>query len=92
MAEKETAYVLQEGAVASSEPQHFGVAPGLWEPGRPVAVSDVGLSAGEMADLVKEHGLPLKKTTAAPALKDGETPSSAEAGSEPGALAERAEG
>jgi hypothetical protein len=89
---KEAAYVLPEDAVSSSEPQHFGVVPGLWTAGEPVAVSDLGLTADEMAALVKEHNLPLKKTTAAPKLKEGETPTSAEAESAPNPVVSGAEG
>lgn len=88
--EKETAYVLVEGAVTSSEPQHFGVVPGLWQAGEPISVSDLGLSPSDMAELVKEHGLPLKRTTATPRLKEGETPSGAEADSAPNTIAEGA--
>lgn len=88
---KEAAYVLDEsgGAVNSTEPQHFGTVPGLYAPGEPVAVSDMGVSASDMAELVKEHEPRLKKTTAAPSGESGadaesavEEPAPAPAGEE----------
>lgn len=83
-AEKETAYVLPEDAVASSEAQVFPGFNGVFLPGVPVAVSDLGYKASEAAELVKTLELPLKKTTAKPTLAEGETPSSASVPSEPG--------
>jgi len=80
---KEAAYVLPEDASTSSEPQHFGaVFPGLHTPGVATAVSDIGdasFDADAAAKAVKEHGLPLEKTSAAP----GDAPSGASAPSEP---------
>jgi hypothetical protein len=41
---------------------HFAGFPGVWEPGRPVAISELGFaSADEALDLVDELGLPLRK-------------------------------
>jgi hypothetical protein len=39
----ETAFVLPKDAFPGNEaPVHFGGFPGVWEPGRPVAVSELG--------------------------------------------------
>ena len=44
---------------------HFGDFPGVWEPGRPIAVSELGFDTDKQArDLVKELGLPLREVQA----------------------------
>lgn len=79
MAEKkeQVAYVLPADASTSSEPQHFGVFPGLFTPGVPVALADLELSPDRAAALVKEHNLPLEKTTAKPPEPDEPSASAA---------------
>lgn len=81
---KETAYVLPEDAMPTTEAQVFPGFNGVFFPGEPVAVTDLGYTATEAAALVKELGLPLKKTTAKPTLEEGARPSSASVRSEPG--------
>lgn len=80
MSENETAYVLQEGAWTSTEAARFDGVPGDWRNDEPIAVSDLGYTPKEFADLVKERNLPLKKTTAKPS---GEPLSSVDLPSEP---------
>lgn len=44
-AKSETAFVLPAAAVGgSSEPVHFGGFPGVWTPGEPIAVSELGFA------------------------------------------------
>lgn len=64
--EKETAFVLPVEAAASMEPQTIPGLPGLWTPGEPKTVTELGLTATEARDLVKEHGAPLEATKATP--------------------------
>ena len=59
---KETAYVLPEGAVSSSEPQVFPGIPGRWTANAPLTLTDLGRSEDEMDELV--DGTPLQKTEA----------------------------
>jgi hypothetical protein len=43
---------------------HFGRFPGVWEPGRPVPVSELGFETDrEALELVAELGLPLRQVT-----------------------------
>lgn len=45
-AKTETAFVLPvEAAGASGEPVHFGGFPGVWFPGQPIAVSELGFAS-----------------------------------------------
>lgn len=56
------ALVLDDPSVASSEPRVFAGFPGLWSPGVPVAVADLGFESDEQAlARVDELGLPLKR-------------------------------
>lgn len=67
MSDKETAYELKaDSGVTSTDGVHFGGVPGVYRPGEPVAVSDMGLTPGEAATIVKDQAAPLKKTQAAP--------------------------
>jgi hypothetical protein len=65
VADKETAYVLPDEPGAIQEYQSFGGFPGRFLPGEPVSVSSLGLDAKTAAALVKDLGLPLKKTSVA---------------------------
>lgn len=48
-----------------SEPVHFGGFPGVWEPGRPIALTELGFDTEKGArDAVKELGLPLREVAA----------------------------
>jgi hypothetical protein len=72
-ASKVTAFVLPEEydvgegderetvTVSSSEPQVFGLFPGLWVAGEPVHPEDLGLSLEEARERIRELGLPLKE-------------------------------
>jgi hypothetical protein len=64
---EQVAFVLPEGVVPSSEPQHFGVCPGLWSPGVPATVAelDPALSDADMRHLIKEHNIPLDEVKVA---------------------------
>jgi hypothetical protein len=69
--QKKTAFVLPEEAVSSTEPQTLEGFPGVFTPGVPVAVEDLGLTPAEAKDLLKEFpNLPLETTTAVPEKKD----------------------
>lgn len=61
MADKETGYVLPLEAASSSEPQSLPGVPGLWTPGEAKAASELGLSVGEMREMVSDLNLPLKE-------------------------------
>lgn len=52
----ETAFVLPADAFPGSDaPVHFGGFPGIWEPGRPIAVSELGFATvGDARDARKE--------------------------------------
>lgn len=55
------AYVLPQSASPSSEPQVFGDAfPGVYTPGVPVPLTEVGLSLDEAAELMGARELPLE--------------------------------
>jgi hypothetical protein len=63
-AEKETALVLSQDAVAASgsSPVHFPGFPGVWAPDQPIAVSALGFgSEKEALAEVKLRGLPLEE-------------------------------
>lgn len=60
------ALVLDQETVAHGEPVHFGVYPGVWAKGTPIAVRDLGFESEEEAlDRARELGLPLTETTVA---------------------------
>lgn len=51
----ETAFVLPEDAVAGSHgPVHFGGFPGVWYPGQPIAVAELGFPTGSAAREAKK--------------------------------------
>lgn len=88
MPDKQTAYVLEDDGSGVGVGQYFVGFPnpaGGWMIDEPVAVNDLGLTAKDAEALVKETGVPLKKTSAVPVHKDGPNPfvSSAELPSEP---------
>jgi hypothetical protein len=48
-----------------TEPVHFGDFPGMWQPGRPIALSELGFDTEKDAlAAVKELGLPLREVSA----------------------------
>lgn len=60
----ETALELDTDAAGytRSEPVHFGSFPGVWEPGRPIAVSELGFASEEEAlAAVADLELPLRQ-------------------------------
>ena len=64
MAESKTAYVLPEDEAHVMEYQQFPGFPGLFFPGVPVPLEELGFSsASEAADRIAELGLPLKRVT-----------------------------
>ncbi|MDQ5821225.1 MAG: hypothetical protein M3540_07290 [Actinomycetota bacterium] len=73
MPEKETAYELKpDSGLTSTDGVHYGGVPGVYRLGEPVAVVDTGRTTAELAEIVKEQGVPLEETTvrAKPSVPD----------------------
>jgi hypothetical protein len=62
--EKVSAYELSKEFVPSSNsPVTFAGTPGVWEQGMPIGIDELQLTEDEMDELIKEHGLPLQKSS-----------------------------
>lgn len=62
MSESATAilFVLRDAELHSREPQSFGVEfPGVWVPGEPKSLEDLGMSLSEARERIKRDGLPI---------------------------------
>jgi hypothetical protein len=63
---KVTAFVLPTEAVVGTDAVHFGGFPGIWVPGQPVEVTELGFASLQDArERRDELGLPLKETKVA---------------------------
>ena len=56
---QESTLVLPAGRSQSMEPQTFPGFPGVFTPGKPVALSDLGLTSAEATSMIREMWLPL---------------------------------
>lgn len=63
MAESKQAVVLKADDANTVADQVFGDFPGVYTPGKPVPLEEIGLDADQARRLIQERGLPLEVTT-----------------------------
>ncbi len=66
----EPALLLPQDAVPGTGPQTFGVFPGLFTPGEPLPLAELGLTVSQARDEIRRLGLPLEVLGAGDELPD----------------------